>query len=217
VKNTNDAGADSLRVVMLAAGDGDTINFDPTIANQTITLTSGVISLPETTNPTKLTVDGQTNNITVSGNNASGIFAFAVNRVLTVNNLIFVNGKDSTPFGGGAIQNVGSILDANPLTINNCKFNSNSAVGNFGGAIWSDSSTVLNSCAFTSNTSLKSGGALYLADGSTLTVTNCVFNTNSALGSGDRNYYWGGAICISVPANVTVTGTIPNGSLFQNN
>jgi hypothetical protein len=45
VKNTNDGGQDSLRADMLAAGNGDTINFDPTIANKTITLTSGVISI----------------------------------------------------------------------------------------------------------------------------------------------------------------------------
>jgi hypothetical protein len=40
VTNTNDSGPGSLRQALLDANDGDTVNFDPSLNGQTITLTS---------------------------------------------------------------------------------------------------------------------------------------------------------------------------------
>eukprot|EP00808_Paulinella_micropora_P016908 g70697.t1 len=42
VTNTNDTGAGSLRMAINAASSGDIIQFDATLANQTITLSSAL-------------------------------------------------------------------------------------------------------------------------------------------------------------------------------
>src|SRR4051812_46065580 len=47
VTNTNDAGPGSLRQVMADAADDDVIQFDPTIAGQTILLTSGELAVQD--------------------------------------------------------------------------------------------------------------------------------------------------------------------------
>src|SRR5262245_56360130 len=63
VTNTNDSGPGSLRQALVDANDGDTINFDPSLVAQTITLTSGQLYIRRDVTVTGpgapfLTVDG---------------------------------------------------------------------------------------------------------------------------------------------------------------
>jgi len=53
VLNTNGSGPGSLREVIALAGDGDTILFDSNLNGQTITLTSGQLTITK-----NLTIDG---------------------------------------------------------------------------------------------------------------------------------------------------------------
>ncbi|MBD0269577.1 MAG: calcium-binding protein, partial [Cyanobacteria bacterium Co-bin8] len=104
VTNTNDSGAGSLRDAIANAGPGDTIRFDASLANRTITLTSGEIFV----NPGKnLTIDGGgAPNLIISGNNTSRIFRFGSNVDFRTNqvirNLTLTRGQSSDR--GGAIQ-----------------------------------------------------------------------------------------------------------------
>jgi hypothetical protein len=45
VANTNDSGPGSLRQAFAQANDGDTIDFDPSLNDQTITLTSAELAV----------------------------------------------------------------------------------------------------------------------------------------------------------------------------
>src|SRR5207245_977056 len=73
VSNTNDSGAGSLRQAMLdanAAGGSNTIRFQLAAGPQTITLTSGQLTIAS-----NLTITGPgAANLTLSGNNASRVF-----------------------------------------------------------------------------------------------------------------------------------------------
>ncbi|EKQ67646.1 hypothetical protein OsccyDRAFT_3928 [Leptolyngbyaceae cyanobacterium JSC-12] len=72
VATANDSGAGSLRDAIARAQSGDTIQFSSTLANQTITLTSGESVIP---NDKDLIIDGSNaSGLTISGNQQSRIF-----------------------------------------------------------------------------------------------------------------------------------------------
>ena len=62
VTTNADSGVGSLRAEVNTANNGDTINFAAALKGQTITLTTGQITLNSS-----ITIDGQTNNVTISG------------------------------------------------------------------------------------------------------------------------------------------------------
>ena len=108
----------------------------------------------------------------------------------TVENLTFVNGRESN---GGSMyfnQKVGNI--------NNCIFRSNAATGN-GGAYYANAAngTVISNCHFYDNGAANMGGAVYLAQNNESTANfqrfvDCVFSNNATTAtSGSR---LGGAV-----------------------
>ena len=96
VLNNADSGAGSLRDTIAAAQSGDTIVFDPSLAYETITLTSGPLALGS-----NLTVDGSgANQLAISGNNASQLFTLSGTAQVTLANLTLTGGMSSQ---GGAV------------------------------------------------------------------------------------------------------------------
>ena len=183
VTNTNDNGLGSLRAAIAAAAPGDTIAFSPLLANQTITLTSGQITIP----PGKsLIIDGSAApNLAISGNNSSRIFYVQSTGVqpttFTVQNLTLANAY--TNGNGGAIY---AEFRANTV-INNVTFNANTA-DNGGGGIYSawESNLSVNNSRFTNNVATAgnnergAGGIAFVSPG-TFTVTNSVFEGNKGI------------------------------------
>src|SRR5262249_41705365 len=89
VMNTNDAGAGSLRDALLNSGTGDTVQFAPALAGQTIKLTSAELTLNH-----NLTIDGQANNITVSGEGNFRVLDISgPAKDVTIQNITIANGK----------------------------------------------------------------------------------------------------------------------------
>ncbi|WP_416675126.1 hypothetical protein [Egbenema bharatensis] len=208
VTTTADSGAGSLRAAIASATAGSTIQFASSLANKTITLTSGQLEIAAGKN---ITIDGAAApGLSISGNSKSRIFAVKSNQdfptTVTFKNLSLINGYTSGT--GGAIQgehkakitvekvkfqnNVadqggGAIYSAweNQLTVNHSQFNGNKATAgnNERGAgaiafVSPGNFTVRNS-SFTNNTGIN-GGAINSLNGK-LTIENSRFINNNTL------------------------------------
>ncbi|MDQ3704986.1 MAG: Ig-like domain-containing protein [Chloroflexota bacterium] len=205
VTNTADSGEGSLRQAISdanASAGEDTINFDPSLSGQTITLGS---QLPAITDGAGLVIDGGSANITVSGNSAVRVFAVGTPTIsgakLTLNNLTVANGRSIL---GGGILNESS----NTLTVSNSTLSGNNANEGFasgGGGIWNNGGmlTVSNS-TLSGNSANYAGGGIHNNSPGTLTVSNSTLSGNSVT---DVDYGKGGGIS-SNGGSVTLKNTI---------
>jgi hypothetical protein len=185
--DTGVAGDGSLRGEILAAQSGDTINFDPSLAGQTIAL-NGELAIAKSLDIEGLGAD----QLTVSGNNASRVFDISTGVMVTLAGMTISNGmaNGSAPVcasAGGGILNFGSLtLSADVLSNNQAVGDSHaSALGRIGGAV---------------------GGAL--ANLGTLTVSGATITANQALGAdgssgNSAGSALGGAIITTGAASVT--------------
>jgi CSLREA domain-containing protein len=156
-------------------GGTDQINFDASLAGQTITLTSG--QLPITDVSGTLTINGLgANQLAVSGNNASRVFNVSGGTVSVINGIAITNGN--TDFGGG-IRITGN------LTVNNAAIRNNTA-SNSGGGIRIDpgAAATVNNSTVSGNTSAATGGGIDTNGSAAITVTNSTISGNTATGSG---------------------------------
>ncbi|MGA3049728.1 MAG: Ig-like domain repeat protein [Terracidiphilus sp.] len=223
------AGNCTLRDALAAAenaGAGN-ITFDASVfaatnttAQNTITLTSGMLMIPTGASITGLvTVNGanQTNQVTVSGDNQSTVFALLAASTASITNLNIEFGDDNGGFTccNNVTVNGGGIYNAGTLTVTNSTFYGNAAgpgsVG--GGGIYSVGTlTVLNGTFHSNSAGLgyytgqtPAGGGIYNNYG-TLTVTNSTFTGNSV-----GQYGGGGGIM-----NWCGTSTVTNSTFTAN-
>src|SRR5688572_8957585 len=175
VTNINDSGAGSLRQAIADAISGDTITFDPSLAGQTITLSSTLVINKN------LTIDGSAlaSKISLSGNNSVRAFDVTPGIIALLNNLVVKNGYSSTD--GGGIYNSGS------LTVMNSNFLGSSADSS-GGGIYNIGTLDVIQSTVSSNSAAYGGGINN--SGGTLTVTDSSFtgNTSSWTGGGITNF-----------------------------
>ena len=189
VTSATDNGAGSLRAAIATAQSGDTIQFASTLANQTITLTSGQLEISVGKN---LIIDGAgVSGLTLSGNNQSRIFHLQSTSVnptsLTLKNLTLANGF-SNEFGG-AIRTE----HQGKLTVENSQFKNNVA-SQGGGAIFGayEGTVTVSGSKFDSNTATASndergGGAIATWGGIRTTVTGSEFTNNAGINGGAIN------------------------------
>ncbi|MDR3222613.1 MAG: DUF11 domain-containing protein [Methanobrevibacter sp.] len=123
---------------------------------------------------------------------------------ITFNNIIFQNGNHSL---GGAIF----VNNTNLLTISNCNFTNNHAVGpSGGGAIHFNCTLKLNNDQFINNSApVGLGGALYSDGGDYSYTNNCTFIGNNATHGGAIDHVYGNneTIVNSVFINNTATSS----------
>ncbi len=194
VTNANDSGAGSLRNAIASAQAGDTILFDPNLANQTITLTSGQLELNK-----DLTIDGgNAPGVTISGNNASRVFLVKENpnfvpSTVTLKNLVIADGKAT---GTGELGAGGGIYteSRSTLTVENSTLRNNVATGEGGGAIFAgfrSNNTILNSTFdgndATPTNSERGGGAIAIKSVSNTSVIGSTFTNNKGINGGAIN------------------------------
>ena len=191
VTNANDSGAGSLRQTIINSTAGNGITFDPSLAGQTITLSSELVI------DKNLTIDGSSlaSKINISGNNSVRAFRLTSGVTVVMNSLSIKKGKATG--NGGAISNNGGTL-----TLTNSTISDSNATAD-GGAIYNNFPGVLtiSGSVFNNNGAARGGGIM--CDGlGTLTVTNSTYSSNHApSGFGD-----GGAIyttCNATIANST--------------
>ena len=213
VTNTNDSGPGSLRGAIAAASDGDTIQFDPALKGQTITLTSGELFINN-----NLTITGPgPSQLTVKRSTAGGTPAFRIFHILqhtvTIEGLSITNGLalalgGNSPDAGGGIfcDDEESNNERLAVTVSNCVISGNTAGGPTGfgggggisfGAIngFAPSTLMVNNCTISSNSCKGyNGGGIYIdvrdtTGMSSVTIANCTISGNSAdrLGGGIHN------------------------------
>ncbi|MBD1868511.1 right-handed parallel beta-helix repeat-containing protein [Cyanobacteria bacterium FACHB-471] len=190
VTSIANSGAGSLREAIANAQSGDTIKFSPTLAGQTITLTSGQLEINK-----GLTIDGSgATGVKISGNNTSRIFDVTISgSSFTLRNLTLINGRASgtgEAGAGGAIRTAGG----GQLIVENSTFQNNASSGEGGGAIWAgynSTNTILNSTFNgndgTSGQGERGGGAISVKSKSSLTVKNSQFTNNKGTNGGAIN------------------------------
>jgi predicted outer membrane repeat protein len=149
-----------------ALAGGGTVGFS---CSGTITLTSTITISANTT------LDGTGQAVTLSGNNAVGVFKVSSGVSLTLNKLTIANGRADA--GGGVFISSGT------LTVSNSTFSGNRA-DNYGGAIYGGGGQVtVSDSAFSGNGSSFLGAGIY-NNGGTLTVSRSSFAGNSAAQDG---------------------------------
>ena len=184
VTNINDSGPGSLREAIALAANGDTIKFDPSLASQTITLTSGQLEINK-----DLIIDAvDAPGLTISGNNADRVLYIKTRpdwqgANVTLQNLIIADGK-TTGIGedgaGAGIRTSGYTT----LTSIDTVFRNNHANG-------------------------EGGGAIYAGWRSSNTIIDSLFEGNSSAGNGteEKTERGGGAIAVKSESNTTVRGS----------
>src|SRR5260370_13203197 len=122
VLNNADSGDGSLRAMLALASSGDTINFDPGLTGQTITLTGGELVINQS-----LDIEGLgASHLTISGNDASRVFDITGGGLtVAIDDLAIVHGQATQ---GARIDHAGSTL-----TVFRCTLSNNPAVGVPGG------------------------------------------------------------------------------------
>jgi predicted outer membrane repeat protein len=174
VTNTNDSGPNSLRQALVDVCDGGTVDFDPSLADQTILLTSTELVITKTVTITNPFAP----NLKISGNNAHRIFQVQDGAALTLGYLSLISGTVTGGVGcpvfcGGAIL----VNSQASLTVNNSILNGNNS-SNQGGAIYSQGILAINNSTMSSNSASNVGGAV--ANLGTMTVSYSLFSANSA-------------------------------------
>jgi large repetitive protein len=199
VTNTNATGTGSLADAVANAADGATIGFDPSLAGQTITLTSA-LSISH-----GVTIEGPNpGGITVSGGGTTQIISTAAGTYsVTLRNITLTGGLINT--GGGAIANNatltldhtlvtgntacvgGGVYNLGTVTVTNSTISGNTAAptcgGNgLGGGIASEGPVTLVNTTLANNSANTAGAALWTAGA--ITLQNSIITNDCVIGSG---------------------------------
>ena len=191
VTSSADSGAGSLRQAMDALCAGGTITFNASLADQTITLTSGELFIDRS-----MTVDGGTVPITVSGGSAVRVFHVGAGLTFNLNKLTVANGLAGADLhGGGGMWVDGTNVTTTTVSLSHVAFRNNQAgiaIAEGGGSLRSyQGNLALTDVTFADNQALT-GGGLSLVN-STAAITNATFSGNQALQS-DPDQYGCGAL-----------------------
>lgn len=162
VSNCNDSGSGSLRAAVAAAASGDTIDMTTLICG-TITLTSGAITVPQTT----LTIDGPgQHSLTIDGYFNDRVLRHTGTGSLSLSDITISDGKyvSNTAPSGGCIYSGGdvSLTDA---TVSGCILVGQGSTVARGGAVYTKGGLVLQSSTLTGNTVDGTGSPINNAQG----------------------------------------------------
>ena len=202
VANTNDSGPGSLRQALADANDGDTIDFDPSLKGQTISLTSAELVINKS-----ITISGRGPNLLAvsRAQNAPAfrIFDLMPGRSVTIQGLTISNGL-APDFGCG-----GGILDQGSLLLINCTVSGNSTDGTGGGiCVDANATLTIDSSTLRGNYAGDYGGSI--ANSGTLIINNSTL-------SGNRGEFTAGAILngFNGDASLTLSNSTLSGNTTQ--
>jgi hypothetical protein len=163
----DDGSAGTLRAVLTAAQNGDTIKFAHQLEGQTITLTQGQLAVSKSVD-----IDGLgANNLTISGNAAGRIFDISSGTDVTISGLTLTDGLATDGAG---------ILNGGDLTLSKDVLLGNVAQGIAGGGLFGDGG--------------GRGGGVENQTGAVLDGVQSIFKDNQALGGSNGGNAFGGGI-----------------------
>lgn len=203
VTNTHDSGAGSLRQGLIDSHDGDTIDFDPSLKGQTISLISTELVVSKS-----ITISGLGPNLLAVSRSQNAppfrVFHLIPGRSVTIQGLTISNGL--APEFGCA----GGILDeGSSLSLVNCTVSGNSTDGTGGGiCVDANATLTIESSTLSGNYAGDYGGGL--ANGGTLTINNSTL-------SGNRGEFAAGAILngFNGDASLIVSNSTLSGNTTQ--
>jgi uncharacterized protein YkvS len=187
----------SLREALKLIADGGTITFANSIANGTITLANGELLIDKS-----LTIDGDTNKITISGNQTSrvfNIFDSTSELNVTIDSLTitqgFALGTGNNGRGGGIFNNEETVTIVNSTFVNNL-------ANTDGGGIFNQGQVnIINSTMFNNFASIDGGGIS--SKSGIVNVTNSTLYNNRASSDGGAIEHTGATVTIR---NSTISG-----------
>lgn len=177
----DDGSAGTLRVVISDAVSGDTIDFAPSLAGQTIVLSGTHLSIDK---DLTITAAGLTETVRISGDNKSSVFEILSGigtPDVTLEYLSIVEGSEIISPSGNIR---GGIVNSANLTIINSEIISNTA-DNGGGIENSGDLTVISSTLRANNA--KFGGGIYNRGDLTIQQSSLIDNEGSSFGGGIFN------------------------------
>ncbi len=140
---------------------------------QTITLSS-TLELSETAGPEVIDASGVVGSVTISGNNAVGIFQVDSGVVASFTDLTIADGR-ATSSGG--------IFSNGTITVTGCTISDNSVPGGNGGGIWSSgTATITDSMILDNSAPHDFGGGI--DNSGTMTITDSLVENNTARAGG---------------------------------
>ena len=199
VTSAADDGAGSLRKAISDAAPGDTINFDESLAGQTIVLTQGQLTIDK-----DLTIDGLGAFYLTIGPSTSRVFEITNGKVVSISGVKITGGR--TFSDGGGIRNSGT------LALTNCIVSGNVALATpvGGGGIFNGGTMTITDCTVSNNHTAEEGGAGGgIFNSGTLTVENSTISENlniTGVGGGIANGAPGTAGGTVTLINSTVSG-----------
>jgi hypothetical protein len=132
---------------------GATVQFDPSLAGQTIVLTGTEIAITQ-----PITIDGSgAPGIIVDAGNKSRVFNIGASGTVTLTALVLQNGRAASGHGGAVLAG------ASPLVLNQVQVLSSTVVAGTGGGLFADGPLTHTGTDFISNTSFGGGGATVIA------------------------------------------------------
>jgi hypothetical protein len=208
VTSAADSGAGSLRADIAAAQAGDTIAFAPSLAGQTITLTSGELVINKS-----LTIQGPgAGLLAISGGNTSRVFEVSGSTTAGPNVLLSGltitggNGRGGpvdSDGGGGVLNRNGSTLTISGCTLsNNQDDTAGGGVSNYFATLKVINSTLSGNTVMEAN-GLGEGGAVYSVGPGNVSLAGCTLANNHT--------DYGGAIY-----DVNTTMTVSSCTLSEN-
>jgi hypothetical protein len=203
VTNTADGGAGSLRDLLGRVCSGGTVRFEPALAGQTITLTSGPLTLGRS-----VTIDAaEAPGLTISGNDVDRVVIVDAGTAATIRFAALTHGY-GWQLAGGVLNNGALTLDHVAVTENTMATNA----GDFwqgGGGIYSGSGATLNlvDSTVSGNRAAWSGGGVYAFFNTTTNIVRSTISANVSndVGGGIRSL---GNMTIS---NSTISGNTATG------
>ena len=176
VTTTADSGPGSLRQELVDAHDGDTIQFDPALNGQTITLTQGELGIDQ-----NITISGPGATVLAVSRAPNAAFLFRIFDIMSGHTAVIEGLTISGGQGDGA---AGGIANAGMLTLNNCIVRNNVAFRGDGGGIYNVGTLTITNSIISDNlatidVAFNGGSAGGILNAGTLTIINSTISGNA--------------------------------------